>query len=279
MSMSMSTSKSKKTRKRMGDRAVYCARLESVCAERHPGFESPPIRHFFRPSLTSRSRRGVRHFVWAFLFLALLASGAGAQAAADISNLIEKAKSNFAQGNLDGALALLDQIDKTASGDAQALDLRGSIYFEQGKFEEAKKLFRAASSADPSRFPPRLHYVDVLLREKKFADARYQYNDLGDLTNVQMHHEKLRYAILLTFLFEHNEEGAQAVLERITFPTESPAYYCAQAAWEYAHNRPGQAKKWLKAAAQLYDPKSLAWFVRPLYDVGWSKEKPALEAP
>src|SRR5882724_1324968 len=30
--------------KRMGDRAVYCARLESVCAERHPGFESPPIR-------------------------------------------------------------------------------------------------------------------------------------------------------------------------------------------------------------------------------------------
>src|SRR5206468_9882199 len=29
----------------MGDRAVDCARLESVCAERHPGFESPPIRH------------------------------------------------------------------------------------------------------------------------------------------------------------------------------------------------------------------------------------------
>ena len=29
----------------MGDRAVYCARLESVCAEKHPGFESLPIRH------------------------------------------------------------------------------------------------------------------------------------------------------------------------------------------------------------------------------------------
>ena len=28
----------------MGDRAVDCARLESVCAERHRGFESPPIR-------------------------------------------------------------------------------------------------------------------------------------------------------------------------------------------------------------------------------------------
>ena len=30
---------------RMGDRVVDCARLESVCAERHRGFESPPIRH------------------------------------------------------------------------------------------------------------------------------------------------------------------------------------------------------------------------------------------
>ena len=28
----------------MGDRAVDCARLESVCTERYRGFESPPIR-------------------------------------------------------------------------------------------------------------------------------------------------------------------------------------------------------------------------------------------
>ena len=31
----------------MGDRAVDCARLESVCAARHQGFESPPIRALF----------------------------------------------------------------------------------------------------------------------------------------------------------------------------------------------------------------------------------------
>src|SRR6266568_4119235 len=35
----------------MGDRAVYCARLESVCAERHRGFESPPIRPCFALAL------------------------------------------------------------------------------------------------------------------------------------------------------------------------------------------------------------------------------------
>jgi hypothetical protein len=36
----------------MGDRAVYCARLESVCAERHPGFESPPIRKVAKSAIT-----------------------------------------------------------------------------------------------------------------------------------------------------------------------------------------------------------------------------------
>src|SRR6266513_2555318 len=37
---------------RMGDRAVYCARLESVCTERYRGFESPPIRHLYSATAT-----------------------------------------------------------------------------------------------------------------------------------------------------------------------------------------------------------------------------------
>jgi hypothetical protein len=38
----------------MGDRVVDCARLESVCAERHRGFESPPIRFPRRTSARTR---------------------------------------------------------------------------------------------------------------------------------------------------------------------------------------------------------------------------------
>ena len=41
----------------MGDRVVDCARLESVCAERHRGFESPPIRSASRWSFAGLSRR------------------------------------------------------------------------------------------------------------------------------------------------------------------------------------------------------------------------------
>ena len=41
----------------MGDRAVYCARLESVCAERHQGFESPPIRQLANNRLIADAAR------------------------------------------------------------------------------------------------------------------------------------------------------------------------------------------------------------------------------
>ena len=256
----------------MGDRAVDGARLESVCAERHPGFESPPIRHAFPTGLTSPRRRTARRFFCALLLFAFFASGAAAETALEISKLLERAKDNFQQGKFDGALALLDQVDKAKGGSAQSLDLRGSIYLEQGRFAEAKKTFRAASDADANRFPPRLHFADVLMREKKFTEAREAYSDLIDKTDFRTYTEKLQYAMVLTYLFEHNETRAKAFLERIIFPTESPAYYCAQAAWEFAHNRKDDGSKWIKAAYKMFDSNSIAWFARPLYDCGWIRK-------
>ena len=31
----------------------------------------------------------------------------------------------------------------------------------------------------------------------------------------------------------------------------------------------------MATAGEIFDPQSLAWFARPLYDFGWVKEKPA----
>ena len=40
----------------MGGRVVECARLESVCAAMHRGFESLPIRHFAAGELETSRR-------------------------------------------------------------------------------------------------------------------------------------------------------------------------------------------------------------------------------
>ena len=108
------------------------------------------------------------------------------------------------------------------------MDLRGLIYLEQGRFEEARKEFRAAAENSPARFAPKLHLGDAFLREKKFMEARDVYLDLMRETNVQVSMEKARYGLLLTYLFTQDEARAQTALERIGFPTASPAYYYAQ---------------------------------------------------
>ncbi len=260
----------------MGDRAVYCARLESVCAERHPGFESPPIRHEHEFALTNRIRKILTwRFLQVLFFLSAVSLNAAEPTTFQTAALLEAAKNSIRAGKLDAALATLDQIDKTGKGNVDSLDLRGTIYLEQGRLGDAKSAFHAASELDHARFSPRLHLGDVLLREKKFAEARETYGRLLDETNVQVLSEKLRYAILLTYLFAHDESRARMTLNQLKFPTESPAYYYSRAAWEFAHDHGKEGEEWLKAAEKMFDEKSNGWFARPLFDFGWLKNKPA----
>jgi hypothetical protein len=51
-------------------------------------------------------------------------------------------------------------------------------------------------------------------------------------------------------------------------------YYYAQAAWEFAHGNNSSAQKWIAAARKILTPPLLAWFARPLYDLGSQKDKP-----
>jgi tetratricopeptide (TPR) repeat protein len=235
----------------MGDRAVYCARLESVCVARHQGFESPPIRS---PIL--------------FLFLLLLPIGFLRAA----ENELAAATREYQQGNFAAAITALDRSEKTS----ESLDLRGCIYMEQQKFDEAKKAFDAAHEMNPAIFAPRIHMGDLLLRQKKFAEAREIYRQLLKETNILMSNERLRFAILLTYLGEHDEDNAQKIFQAISFPTQTAAYYYAQVAWAFAHNKKSEAQDWINKTEKVFDPEARSWFAHHLYHFGWLKKKPPL---
>ena len=189
---------------------------------------------------------------------------------------LEVAKREARNGKFTDALAALNAIDKGGKPTAESLDLRGCIYLEQEKFDDATKAFEAAHSANDALFLPRLHLGDVLFRQKKFDAARAAYERLDQQTNVLMSNEHLRYGVLLARLGSHDEGGAQLAFARIKFPTETPAYYYGQAAWQFAHDRKGDAKKWLSTADKIFDAAATAWFARPLYDLGWLPKKPVI---
>lgn len=249
---------------RMGDRVVDCARLESVCTARYQGFESPPIRH-----VNAHSK------ILSFLSIALLLIPLSLGAA---DNSLVAARAEYTKRNFDAAIAALDRFDQANPNNAESLDLRGSIYFQQQKFDDARKAFDAAHTANTDIFAPRVHSADVLMAEKKFAEAREAYRSLLRETNILLSNERLRFAILLSFLGEKNEAEAKKAFDSITFPTQSPAYYYAQAAWLFAHDKKRDAADWIAKAEKVYAADACAWFAQGLYQFGWVKSKPPLSA-
>ena len=189
---------------------------------------------------------------------------------------VDAAKREFQQGDFDAGLAILDQSDRSGTPRGQSLDLRGSILMEQKKLDEALAALKAAHAADPALFAPRLHIGDALLRQQKWEEARAAYDVVLRETNIIISHEKLSFAVLMTHLGAGDKAGAQSALERITFPTETAAYYYAQAAWAFANGNKREAEKWMRTAAEIFDERTTAWFARPFFELGWIKRKPPL---
>jgi len=212
---------------------------------------------------------------FALIFLIATSALAAPPENAFTADLLDAAKADYATGHLDSALTKLNERDKAKGASGESLDLRGSIALEEGKFAEAERAFTAAHKLEPDLFAPRLHMGDLYLREKKYDDARAVYQRLDGETNILTSNERLRYGLLIAALAMHKEAAAKAALDNIKFPTETPAYYFAQAAWEFAHGNESSAKKWLATAHKIFPPDLFAWFARPLYDLGWLKEKPS----
>jgi tetratricopeptide (TPR) repeat protein len=249
-----------------------------VFAARQPGFESLPI----RPPTFSISLARLPLFpklpamplALALFFLFALALPGATPGTPSVVNLLETARIDYQTGHFDSALTKLDQRDRTEEANGEALDLRGAIALEQGKFSAAAHAFQEAHKLAPELFAPRLHLGDLYLREKKYGEAREVFQRLASETNILISNERVRYGLLLVALATHQESAAKAALENIKFPTETPAYYFAQAASDFSHGNERSAKKWIATASEIFEPQSLAWFARPLYDLGWLKDKP-----
>ncbi len=190
-----------------------------------------------------------------------------------LSNELGVAKAQFQQGKFDAALAVLDRLEKSSRPSMESLDLRGCVYLEQGKFEEAAKAFDGSHAFKFDAFAPRIHHADALLAQKKFTEAGNEYERLIQVKSP-MWPDYARFGLLLAYLGGHEEALAKRVYAEILFPTETPAYYYAQAAWAFGHGKKSDAQKWIGSAKKIFDSGKTAWFDRALYQLGWIKKKP-----
>ncbi len=178
----------------------------------------------------------------------------------------------FNSRDFNATLKAVDAAEAISPPNPLTLNTRGAALIEQKKFDEGSEYCRKALELDPQFYPARFNLCEVPLVRKRYAEARTMFQRLLDENPKD---ELVKYRILLTWLLENNDAEARRVLDSIPFPGNTPAYYYGNAAWEFSHGNPAEAKKWVMRGNWVFRPEITTNFSQPFIEIGWLKEAPA----
>jgi len=166
------------------------------------------------------------------------------------------------------ALAAIDKADKIHPPTPITLNTRGAIAIEQRNFEEGARYCEEALKLDPKFYPARFNLAEIQLVQGHYPEARKLFEKF---IRENSKDELSRFRVFLTFLLEKNYDDARRAIDLIPFPGDTPAYYYANASWEFAHERAAEGHKWLGRADWTFGPEKCATFADSLYEIGWIK--------
>lgn len=167
------------------------------------------------------------------------------------------------------ALKRLDKADAIQVDTPVALNLRGAIATETGKYATARDFFNKALGKQEDYFAPRFNLGEILFLEKRYPEAREHFRTMQqDLPD----NELIQYKIFLTYLLEGSLDNAREELGNIKFPSDTPAYYFANAAWEFQRGDEKEARSWLQSSMRIFGREPNAFFMKSLADVGFIDE-------
>jgi len=163
------------------------------------------------------------------------------------------------------ALALTEA-DKIHPPSPVTLNTRGAMSIEQKDFKQGTIYCEEALKLDPKFYPARFNLAEIQLMEGNYAAARKIFEKF---VRENSKDELARFRVFLTYLLEENYSDARRTIDLIPFPGDTPAYYYANAAWDFAHQRPEEAKKWIGRAYWTFIPEKCATFDDSIYELGW----------
>jgi tetratricopeptide (TPR) repeat protein len=188
-----------------------------------------------------------------------------------------RAQSAFLEHKTETALTWLDQADESAPGQAAAYNLRGEIFMEQKRLDEAEAVLRKALTVDPKFREVQYNLAQVAFKKKEYQKSRDQLELLfgqtpGDGRNQAA--QLIKFEIFLTFLLEEKESEAQQIMNQFKFTGETPALYYSQAALAFQHANPDRGNDWVASAQKIYSPALNIIFADSFYDLGWLENRP-----
>lgn len=196
---------------------------------------------------------------------------------------VMEAVRSFSKRDFKSSISLIERAEKIYAPTAMTVNMRAAIAIEEKRFAEGRELCLKALELDPKFFPALFNLAEIPFMQGKYAEARLAYEKLQ---SGQGDDDLIKFRMFLTYLLEKNEEQASAALEKIPLLNDSPVYFYAHAAWEFAHGNRKRAMENVESAETVFPPVKNRNFVGVFYDLGWMERpappdaaKPAAEAP
>jgi len=188
--------------------------------------------------------------------------------------LLAEAMKRFQTRDWKGATDYVDRADEVLPPTAWSLNVRGAIAIEQHDFDRGYKYCSDALKLDPNFFPAKFNISEIPFLEGKYAEARGLWSKvLATLRAGDSTMELVTYRIFLTYLLENDFDHAKEWLEKIPFPSQTPAYQYAHAAWARQKGDIGKWDDWIRSAAYIWSEDKRSEYVDVLIQLGWLKRE------
>lgn len=186
--------------------------------------------------------------------------------------LLVQAMENFQARKFREALACVDKADGLMPATTWSLNIRGAVAIEQRNFADGKRYCAEALRLDANFFPAEFNLGEIPFLEGKYAEAREAWGRIiarakKDGATVEL----LTYRVFLAYLLEKDFDQAKEWLEKIPFPSKTPAYDYAHAAWELQQGNEKKWEEWLRSARSTWSEAKRASFTDVLIQIGWLK--------
>jgi len=179
---------------------------------------------------------------------------------------LAEASAAYANKDLSKALSKLELADQIQRNIPDTWNMRGAVYAQRHEFDKAADAFEKAGRLNPGDFWPPYNVAQLLLMQKKFGEAAAA---LEKLVVYRGHEELVEFYLVYADLMEGKAEAAKPVLDGMKFPSDTPAYYYARAAWAFAHKDEKEGDYWSGAGLKVFGLERCGSFYDALAGAGW----------
>jgi hypothetical protein len=188
--------------------------------------------------------------------------------------LVAEAMKSFQARDFDGAMLYIGRADEVLPPTVWSLNVRGAIAIEKHEWEKGLKYCKDALALEPGFFPAQFNLCEIPFLQGDYATARKMWETLlSRFPPEDPTTELLIYRIYLTYLMQNDLVHAREWLDRLPFPSQTPAYQYANAAWERQNGNLEKWHDWLRSAEYIWPQVKRANFLDALIHLRWLDPK------